>query len=396
MRKKIIHSEHGINPTIVVDLKEFIRAITGVDEGGLILGGRWEHINQIFDYFFGEIQKMNAHLVFICQLNEGKYRDINHFWNNNDVFDCIKYHKSLKSHLEFEKTQARHSTLRPIERFNYNLMTLCRKYGQVYANYGLNRRAILTYTRQNQREVLAVMTRNTEFLVFNDDFRFWSLSDIDFCGLKIWQFCRQKLNDALKLNTKQMQLLCVLSQLKMVREMLISEKEGRFDFFTACVSYVKRQQCGPNGYDVSQLTGPFTEAQRKDIESDLEGLSNVDNYEESWTEDYYYNEFLSDLAKNDAEFNLVLQFCKNNIYFVYKLMNEILTVQKDLLFIDLHQEDSGAYIDMIAEVTLKLFGTAFKDINPEKRPNTRTVYLSVNGKAKFVEKEIIYPCGKSI
>lgn len=70
------HRKHGKNPTIMVDMKEFLRVISKFDAGGLVLGGRYQPISDMFEYFFGEIKKAGANLVFFWCLHCGKYSDI--------------------------------------------------------------------------------------------------------------------------------------------------------------------------------------------------------------------------------------------------------------------------------------------------------------------------------
>lgn len=73
-----------------------------LDEGGLIFGGRFDILNQLFEYFFDSIRKTNARLVFMAALDEGRFYSMDHFSTNFDAFDCIKNQQSLKDHLELQ------------------------------------------------------------------------------------------------------------------------------------------------------------------------------------------------------------------------------------------------------------------------------------------------------
>lgn len=57
-------------PTIVVDLNAFVRSIAGIDREGYILGVRFDFINALSNYFFGDIKKSGANFVFFCVLND--------------------------------------------------------------------------------------------------------------------------------------------------------------------------------------------------------------------------------------------------------------------------------------------------------------------------------------
>ncbi|XP_055304272.1 uncharacterized protein LOC129569461 [Sitodiplosis mosellana] len=383
-------SGHRSNPTIMIDVKEVVKFSCKIDEGGLVLGGRYQKISEILDYFFCEIKKANADLAFFIRLDEGRHEDVDQFQPIFPAYDGIIRNKSLKCegsgrmHKQMDCT----SELRPTERILYNFMhSICSKYGQVYIDYGLRVRGILAFARENRKNVMCLITRNTRFLVFERDFEYWSLSDVQFCEMKIAKFSRQKLKEIIELNVEQMQLLHAITQLEMdVSNRLIGGHDKRNRFHKIC-DYVKKQEYRPNGYESSQLTGDLTEEQRNLVEKRLASAMTANNYAGNWTDDIH-DGLILDLVNNDESFNLVLQFCKANLYFAYKLMNEKLTIQKDLLFIDIRRPDALPFIDLVISVTMKLCGIIFKDVEPDKQPKTRAVKIKRIFEEESVESEV--------
>lgn len=372
------YSKNRNVPTILVDLKEFARIVIQFDEEGYILGGRFDFINKLCNYFFGEIKKSGANLVFFCELNEGRFRNIEQFAKNDAVFNCIENGSSLKSFLNnVREGEWGSSNLRPNERITFNLITLCKRYGRVFCSYGMNKEHILAYSRQSHHNVKALITRDTEYLVYRGDFEFWTLSNVDLCELKITRINRRNLYDCMDVNIEQMQLLCALSQFKKEERGRICGTKGSLE---SCIPYVKRQWCGPHGFG-------------NQIEEELEKLVKIDRYAGSWTADEYV-EPLSNVIECHSDFESLVNFCQNNFYFAYKLMNETITIQKDLRFIDLRRSDSGRFLDVVANTTLKLCGVVFMDIDSSTRPISRTVYLKTGITAAPVERDIIYPPSK--
>lgn len=369
----------------MVDTKEFLRIILKFDEGGLILGGRYQPINDLFEYFFGEIKKCGANLVFFWRLGDG---NTNRYMTNNEVFDFIKNHESLEEHLHDEKQQIRKNALRPCERYWYNLIQISKNYGDVFVSYGMDIGTILSYARQHCDDILALVTRNTDYLVFDDDFEFWSLSDVHIFEFKIMKFDRDIMVEKLGLNSLQMQLLHAISNLEPEAKREIS---GKYfcDLLHGCTPYVKRQKYDANGYDVLQLTGNLTEAQREQISNDLKRMNKLNSYTASLDDD------ICDIKDIKYKTKIcVMQFYKHNLYFAYKLMNEMSTIQKDLTFIDLRQPNSAHFVHFVANTTLKLWGVLFKHIKLDMHPETRLVATATNGTIEPIKMNIIYPPSK--
>lgn len=381
----------------MVDMKEFTRFILQLDEGGLILGGRFQPINDLFEYFFGEIHKKGAKLVFFCCLSEGKYSDINQHRKNYAIYDCIRKHQSLKDHLHNEqrlfgnvgKKEISAWSLRPFERIWYNLIPIAEKYGEVFMNYAFGLREIFSYARQNKGDVLALITRDTSYLIYDDEFEFWSLSKLQILALKIEKFDRQALKKVFGLNSLQMQLLSIIAHLEPEEKRRIC---GNDDLLRGCTPYVKRQKYGPDGrYDVTQWKNTFNDAQLKKMSSQLNHMGELNSSTAPSKHDINDLKRIKKWTKTDKSFESIMQFCKSNIYFAYKLMNESTTIPKDWSFIDLREPHSAQFIELLTNITLKLCGIIFKDV--KKQPKDQLVATITNNTIVSERKEIVYPPG---
>lgn len=361
-----------------MDTKELIRFFANINGCGIILGGWFSKMNEILDYFLGEMKREGADLVFIGRLKK-KHPD--QYLSMTSTYDCIMQNNSLENHVNRERYLF--SNLRPAERITYNLMhSICQKYGQLYIVYGLCKRSILRYTKEHR--VMAVMTRNTEFFAHDCDFQYWNLSDVQFCDLKITRFDRQQLMEKLGLSIHEMQLLFAISQLS------LNDKRRLYgrDWFLEMVEYVKHVKCEASDFDANQLPG-LTDDYRNEVANELTHIRNLSSYNGDWNEDLY-QENISNLIKSDENFNAVLMFCKEHIYFSYKLINEKYSThhQSDLLFIDDRKPEALPFIEAVSNVTMKLLGILFKDVDSEKQPKTRTVEFRRNVDEEITEFEM--------
>lgn len=328
-----------------------------------VAGGMFRRCNDMLKYFFGEMRKANANLIFIARLCESSYSDVDRF---------------------------KHSSLKPNERLWYNLLhSICSEYGTIYMCYGLDKRAIYSCERQYRDVVMALISRDTEYTLYDGNYQVWSLSDFNIRFLKIARIDRGKLREALDLNPRQMQLMLAICELQPnSKQQLTNSRKPKFP---ALVKFVKPLHYGPSGFDLNEIASNLSGEQRNELEIEILHVDR-NNFNDCFKRDLY-GELVLDLMNSDRGFKSVLKFCQKNIYFAYKLINETTTVQKDLLFINIYEPNAVDFIDLVIKVTMKLCGIVFKDIIPTKRPSKRLVKIKrkPNEEAIEVPENIIYP-----
>lgn len=203
----ILHCrKYGKASIIMVDIKEFIRFIYKFDKGGLVVGGRYHPIHDIFENFFGEMRRNDARLVSFWILFDGKFDNWNYRKNHHAVFDCIKNQESLADHLQKENRQPTNILESPCERIYYNVIRLPESHGDVIVSCTPNECSILSYPRQHYKDTFALITGNTDYLVFDDDFDFWTISTLKIYHFSIEEIDWGALKNALGLRFIEMQL----------------------------------------------------------------------------------------------------------------------------------------------------------------------------------------------
>lgn len=185
----------------------------------------------------------------------------------------------------------------------------------------------------------------------------------------------------LALSSKQMQLVLALAELQTKLKLKIIGnqcfKPGRI------VEFVKPFEYGEAGFDLNRLAHKLTKEERDEFEDKLNRVFAVDAYAGNWNDDIYDGSIL-DLASNDQSFKVVLQFCKEKIFFAYKLINEEKMMQKDLLRYIEDRREANDFRNLMNIKIMKMCGILFKDVDPRKRPTSRA--LQINQR-----EDIIYP-----
>lgn len=368
--------EHDSDPIIIFDLKEFNNVLGHLDVNGMALGGQYDKMNELIEYFFKELKKSKTKLVFVAKLIEFQ---LNYYHTPYQTYDSMAKHGDLRTWQDdiLESSEV----LRPNERMWYNLINICKNYGEIICSYSEHKRAIMAYAFEHRNDVLALITRNTEFFVYDLKFQYWNLTDIELNTLKIAKFCQQTLNAIHGLSYQELQLMMAIFK--------VENKGRRYNKFIDKVEYIKELKINPNGYELSRY---FDEATRQKIEVKVAEIKDTGSFTGEWNDDIH-TKFLTELVKENAEIERVVWFFKEKIHFAYALVNEKRSGPYDLIFIDVRRLDSQRFIDLVISVTLKLIGVAFKDVDPEKRPKTRTMQIKrdVDQPVELAEMDIIYP-----
>lgn len=225
---------------------------------------------------------------------------------------------------------------------------------------------------------MALITRNASYLVYELDFSYWCLSDVDFTDLKILEISQAKMLISLELTeTYPLQLISAVSSLD---KKLWPKLAGNYQLSNQ-VRFVKKVPFGRNGFDLELFKSKgLTEQQINELKKNLNN--------EFATND---GKWIGD-SSLDFDDESVLQFCRNNVYFAFKLINERNSTKKDLLCIEKCDVNFG---NLIIETILKMCGVLFKDVDPSKRPKTRKFTLITYNRYTTSEMKIIYPTSEN-
>ncbi|XP_031628705.1 uncharacterized protein LOC116344351 [Contarinia nasturtii] len=340
------------SPTIIVDLKNFEKYLKIIDEGRLIMGGRYGIYNKKINDFFEALTSppCSAKLVFFCR---PYVQDIDQdlIQKKHDALEG----KRLKSCLDEIKKDSHFSWYHDT-RFLYNMTQICQAYGTMCTRIKGNSVKIIEYAHTNAQDILAIITCDTDFMFIKAKYQYWSLMHLDLLKFKTKSYCRETLLEHMGLTKPESHKLLGISKLEKVI-VKFDEIKNRW------AGYVKK----------------FDPSRPWEYEKILHEISNHFNHEKFDVHDFTRNlSFYSFGA--DVDFRSMDENCKDlakklnekQLYFVYRLLVEKLSTNKSLAYIDLQKKDAGKFVALAIKILFRQCGVILKDhVNPPKERQTK-------------------------
>lgn len=379
----LFRDHDGKMPVIIVNLKD-IRYTLGKDLIGIILGGCYTKNNVMFQRLVNELKTINAKFVFFFKTKTLKSAIDPILLNIN------KYNKYLSRLQEIDKktdlvayVRQKCFNFKMTAPISYNLSKLCSEIGELRFTYDYPNQEMLQFMNENAN-VMAILTHDTDFLAFEHNCQFWNISNLDVTTLKCIRFSKEKLHNNLKLNPKQMHLLSALAGHDHIQKFdlqpfldSLREKYPRQHKIKKLSMFIKDQSIVDNNFNLDDIcTKVFGENYTDDM---LNGFQNVLNY-------YSLKIELKTPNENDK----FLKRCYAENPFAYKLTQDIIYISC-LPYIYYSKLKSENYGKLILPTLMKFCGILFKDEMP--RPETRTICMkTTHGQpTETIIDDIIYP-----
>lgn len=200
-----MHSSHGQTPTIVIDAMAIITLMIGNNEGEILCGGRHRRYWKIFETFFSYLKSCNVKIVTFMDSAIQKNKKT---WlqrrNNEYEADCRLFDK-INSKVAMHQLLKEHSDVGALMTARHDFAVICRTFGEVFNATHNDCDAELAYYA-NKEKAMAVISNDTDFLVFEGDWRLWSARDIDILELKTIEYDRKILQQHLRVSLSCSQL----------------------------------------------------------------------------------------------------------------------------------------------------------------------------------------------
>lgn len=385
------YRERGGNqhPTIIINCAHFIKIIGNIDDS-VIVGGSYRVYNEKIKGFFEELKKCNTNLVFFCRpfINGMKEHWI------HGAFDSVIKNDSRSLQAlrnDIYSKQGNNFPWHLDKRFLYNLMKIALEYGTVIVEQTDCSSKITKYAHDHSDEVLAMIQHDTDFLLFEGQYQYWSLGDLDISALTTMKFCSNALYRRLGLNTRQCHMLSAISRLKgdaihrFLEKLATTERKHRKMFKLA--NYVRTIEIGPNGYDLHSIAS--------NIYGEIDMQSGLETIEYQFSR--YNKPIVNELDECHPKLLEIAEFCKRNLYFAYGLILDAESTNEALAYIDLRKRFATDFINFVVNVILKLYGILYKDFEITERPQTRKIFIKRTFNEDAVKRDefIDYPTSMS-
>ncbi|XP_058825354.1 constitutive coactivator of PPAR-gamma-like protein 1 [Topomyia yanbarensis] len=195
-------------PVIVVDLMSLYQPVSKRDLAGLLCGGRYNQVEFLLNQFYTRLKGLDVSLVFYYDgpVQQTKYDT----WTkrqDNKYQDMIKITDAVKS-MDLRDIVMRFQASIP-SCTTYPVKSLAKKYGSLKTSIEREcDQELAAYA--NAVHAIAVISNDTDFMIFEGTWRYWSSKDLNLETLTTYEYNRAALVNHLQLTYKQMPLFATL------------------------------------------------------------------------------------------------------------------------------------------------------------------------------------------
>ncbi|XP_065094913.1 uncharacterized protein LOC135715706 [Ochlerotatus camptorhynchus] len=196
-------------PIIVIDLMSLYRPVSHADLPGLLCGGRFNQVAHLLEQFFVRIKNLGAELVFFYDgpVQDTKYdtwtqRQDEKYNKIMEIIDSVDRASDLAWMASRFRNSIPNNTLYPVRQMASKhgelIISIAKECDQELAAYA------------NQVQAIAIISNDTDFMIYKGFWRYWSAKDIHFETLDTMEYNRLALVRNMGLSFKQMRLLATL------------------------------------------------------------------------------------------------------------------------------------------------------------------------------------------
>lgn len=389
--------EKGTNkrPKILLDLKEIIHVVVQRDNLGQCLGGKYSLWMHYFRKFFTQLKEANAELIFFAAGNKltdelmvfipKREEEYIKYLNVLDEIDSIDGSVS-------EFLRRKNYDIRAPITMEYNIQKLAQGYGELRINYVRHNQEIAKYIKQNDGSILAIITNDNDFMVFDGDYQFWQANDLNMKNLTGRRMNREKIRTRLDLNSEQLQLMSALSGSSYLPVPVMKEFYNKIWDET-----VEGNRIPQIAKYIRNEVPVLSTGEKNCVRFDLVKVAR-DIFGDEYTE-HDLNAIENGLVQYNLNFQSddvrtlsnTLKFCKSRNMFIYKLFTDDVYLIKDICYIDFRNYKSNNYADLVVPLLRKVQGIIFA--NERHKPPERAICMKYahDEPYRVVEEPIDYP-----
>ncbi|XP_055535687.1 uncharacterized protein LOC129724643 [Wyeomyia smithii] len=194
-------------PVIVIDLMSLYYPVCELDFPGLLCGGRYNQVAFTLECFFSRLKSTGAELVFFrdgpvqeTKINTWLERQDRKYVDSIKIIDTIRRNPNLQSLIARQRL---------IAITDYPYSRIAKQFGPLH----------IAMSKECDQEVaayatavnaIAVVSNDTDFMIFEGNWRLWSSKDINFETFNTFEYNRTALVEALQLSYKQMAVFATL------------------------------------------------------------------------------------------------------------------------------------------------------------------------------------------
>lgn len=266
-----------------------------------------------------------------------------------------------------------------------NMWRVCRDYGEVHFVYERGDQQIAQYVKRNKNFVMAVMTDNSDFIVFETIEKIWWTGEVEFGEQKVLCLDRTRIIQHLRMTQRQLELLACLSGrsdslptsiLEWQLYAPIYDEDTYENLFECLCSYV-HGKLNENG-EMCTI---------EEIAYDIFG-PNYTKHQENSISNAIAHYDLDFKSRVDFANDQTMTFIKQRNSFIFKMMTDDIYVVADIGYIDLRYFKTKKFTTILMPILQRCFGILFAHMQ-KKRPKTRKICMKYKHNEPYIIKEEI-------
>lgn len=361
--------------TLVMDFQSLFEPACRPDLAGVLCGGRYELAYGVFEAFLKRLDELRVRVVFF---NDGifKKRKDQELWN-------VRHGKNYEREIEVMEDVDRGVDLQTLVKQHYwkipcdtlyPLKVLAKRYGEFrIAVAGETKKEMVAYA--NSVNALAIVSNNSDLMIFRGGWRFWSSKDLNFAKLTTREFNRVALRRHLGLDEAQLARFATLaSNNGFIRGEELEAFNRRHSFnpyeLQVLAGFVRK----PHSNLLVEAFGPQA------TEGDLE-----ERFQKSL--DYYGSDTIE--QEQPQSDDPMLEFFKDlGKTFLFKTWNGI-PCNYAFSFIDLRDDGFGSeFPNLLKKILLREAGILLYHRRNDPEHQTRKLILKPSHEAPYAEQTI--------
>ena len=363
------------------------------DITGIICGGRHVSYIRLYRRFMESLINAGAELVFFVAGRKVTDEPSIFIPKHNSEYE--KYISMMDSIGDGKPIWKITNDKRSLLSVEYNISRLCLQYGPLINNCYRHNQEIAQYANQQRNRVLAIISNDTDFLVFDGDYEFWCSNDTDLTKQTTKRMCRKMLRAHLELSTRQLALLSALSGsafLPFENEDLrkfystLKRDEEEFSRVAHLARYIRDLGAIPSagGEESFDLKRIATDIFGEDFTE--EQMNSIHNGMLSYKSDFK-------VPKIDDAF---LSNAKRYEPFIYRLMTADVFNVQDICYVDYRECRSRTYTELVLPLLKMCAGIVLKSKNDPCLELKICMKHSHEEPFKVTEEAPVYPPSKPL
>lgn len=259
---------------IVIDFVSLIYKVS-VNKMDAICGGRPQLMMQSFKQILDNLTSTGCSLVFFSDLNTPESKAVTWMERQDNLFNIYtKFYNSITNERKINEILRDNNSIKVLKSTFYDMAVMARQYGEMfYATKHENDVQLAQYAKNHN--ALAIISSDTDFLIFDGPWLFWSIEHDNIYQLQVTEYDRNGLLKVLNLSRHLMSLWASL----VGNDFTVGIFAGAFEMAANYLRDIVADMPDEHSHDVQKIAECFFERECVSIDMKQTILNSLISYD---------------------------------------------------------------------------------------------------------------------